>query len=129
MDKIAMGEVNEDVLLDLVISTEVVNIPKKVIVVDYKNGTYKDKDDIDIPWANFIVNDFDEVAKLKQVGLESIASKITLKLSNYDGRDLEEYKGKNLGTEKFDVVFQTRNSRFGSSINGVAFKVEFLEVL
>jgi hypothetical protein len=111
-----------------VLSGQGVHIPKKVIVIGYKDGTYKDNNDDEQPWASLIVNDAEEVVKLKQVGLESIANELTLKLSNYDGSNLDKLVGQTFGTENFDVVFQSKNSRFGSSINGVAFKIDFSEV-
>lgn len=128
MSEVSMNKVNEDVLLDLVLSGQGVHIPKKVIVIGYKDGTYKDNNDDEQPWASLIVNDAEEVVKLKQVGLESIANELTLKLSNYDGSNLDKLVGQTFGTENFDVVFQSKNSRFGSSINGVAFKIDFSEV-
>lgn len=119
-----MSEVTKDDVLAYMVGDEIViDYPTKVTVLDFDGGVIDQGEQGKMSWAKLIVAGTEELKTLSSVGYEENAKRITVKLADYQGENLNYLVGKTISTEPAEIVFLEKRGNRGVQIEGMAFKM------
>lgn len=125
MKKLSMHEVNEEFLLKFLEENEGVNVPNQVTVNKLNEGEYEARDGSKKPWVSFDVVGVEEYATLSSVGLENLASVMKVKISNYEGENVQRFVGANISVNNAKLEFVKDKYK---NIIGLCFRMELKDI-
>lgn len=119
-----MYEFKSDELLLAISNSKILDVPKKIEVVDIVTGELDNGN----KWATLITCSVDELEALRSIKLEERAGKIKVSLKGYSGENIRNFVGKILDTSDLAIEFdvkgkfkQISGAKFISNVNLLKF--------